>query len=93
MFRIKEALQLAKIKGIELKRSDIANALYPKTKSNKAKLVSLNNIEHGRIKTIRPEWVAIICEKCSCSPNFLFGFEDVEINVRPISRMKETTSI
>lgn len=74
MFRIKMAIALLEEKGKEFDRKDLANALWPNSEDNSS-LPQLSKLINGKMSTIRPEWVSILCEKLECSADFLFGIE------------------
>ena len=72
--RINEAIAQATIKGIKVRKKEIAARLYPDV-STATQQVNFTNICRGRTKRITAEQVAIICEMTDCTPNFLFGHE------------------
>ena len=72
MFRIKDALALAKSKGLIRKNSELANTLWSDS-SPKSAYMNLRNLVEGNSKKINIADVPIICKTCGVSADYLFG--------------------
>jgi DNA-binding Xre family transcriptional regulator len=56
-----------------LNKVKLGMKLYPDS-NYKTIAVSISNLNTGRSKTVRLEWIQIICELLNVDANFLFGF-------------------
>lgn len=72
--RVNEAIARCEMNGRRVLKKDIAARLFPGV-SEAAQQVNMTNLCAGRTKRITAEQVAVICEMCDCTPNFLFGYE------------------
>ncbi len=83
--RIKEAIALhnfrQQVKNFQLERPDhigktnqsnIARLIYPNMDKEEARKKGYK-LASGDYKTIKPEWVDLICKETGVDPNFLFG--------------------
>lgn len=73
--RVNEAIARAQTNGKKILKKDVAAELW-KGRNATAQQVNMTALCNGSTKQIRPEWVAIICEMCDCTPNYLFGYEE-----------------
>lgn len=73
--RVNEAIARSEMNGKKVLKKDIAARIFEGA-SESAQQVNMTNLCNGTTKRVAPEWVAIICEMCGCTANFLFGMED-----------------
>jgi len=74
MFRINEAIARACDKGGVLTKTELAAKLWPDA-NKRIQQVNMTNLCTRKTKRIAPEWVAIICQECGCTADFLFGLD------------------
>lgn len=75
--RLNEALAFALGNGKNIKRSDIADALWGSS-SLDAKKVNMSNLSRGKTKRIEIWWIKKICELTGVDANFLLGIKKLE---------------
>lgn len=75
MLRIEEAIARAKANGKKMLKKDIAAKLWPHSDES-AQQVNMTKLCSGKTKSIRPEWVVILCEMTDCTSDFLFGLKN-----------------
>lgn len=56
-------------------RRELSKRLYPDS-SAAAQQVNFCSLRAGRVERFTPDMIAIICEMCGCTPNFLFGWKE-----------------
>lgn len=56
-------------------RKELSKRLYPDS-SAAAQQVNFCSLRAGRVERFTPDMIAIICEMCECTPNFLFGWNE-----------------
>lgn len=74
MIKINEALQFSKKNGKEIQKKDLAKKLWPDS-APLTQEVNMSNLISGKTKTIKPEWIEIICEETGVSANELLGIK------------------
>lgn len=72
--RIDEAM-IRSGKNWEQLRKELSKRLYPDS-SAAAQQVNFCSLRAGRVERFTPEMIAIICDMCGCTPNFLFGWNE-----------------
>lgn len=75
-FRIEEAIARAKANGKKVFKKELGAKLFPDVSETVVR-INMTNLCSGKTKRIKPEWVGIICEECECTPNYLFGYENI----------------
>jgi len=73
--RIEQAIARAKEQGNKVLKKELAALLWPDSTEN-SQQVNMTSLCNGRTTKINPEWVGIICKKCKCSADFLFGLSE-----------------
>lgn len=73
-FCINEAIASATLKGIKVRKIDLAVKLWADRPEAIAR-VNMTTLCSGKRKRIDPAWVGIVCDVCQCTPNQLFGIE------------------
>lgn len=69
---LKRAIAHAEAKGKQEVKSELADRLW-ETSTKDQRMMNINNLVSGRVKTIKVHWVGIICEVCEVDANFLFN--------------------
>lgn len=72
MIRIEEAIARAKANGNKVLKKDIAAKLWPNSLES-AQQVNMTKLCSGKLVSVRPEWLNIICDMCNCSADYLIG--------------------
>lgn len=75
--RIEEAIAEANKRGIHVTKTQLASLLWPTSKET-ARRMNMHNLCSGRTIRIWPEAIDLICLKCNCTPNYLFGWSEYE---------------
>jgi hypothetical protein len=75
--RIREAVLLAKANGIQIKKSDLAQRMFPFTTKSSA-YACFNNYERGASTKIDIAQVKQICQETGVDANFLFGIKPMK---------------
>ncbi len=75
MIRIEQAIARAKDSGKKVMKKDIAARLWPDS-TEVGQQVNMTKLCNGRSKSVRPEWVRIICEMTGCTADFLLGLSN-----------------
>ena len=71
---IDEAMLQSGKNWAELRR-ELSKRLYPDS-SAASQQVNFCSLRAGRVERFTPDMIAIICEMCGCTPNFLFGWNE-----------------
>lgn len=77
MMNIKGAIAHAKYIGREGIRETLKEKLWP-NQTDTQRNMNINNLISGRAKTLRPEWVSIVCKECAVDANYLFDVKKME---------------
>lgn len=73
-FNLNNLFLEAKKKNKDLSKIGIAQKLWPDAKYG-TQQTSINKLFNGDAKSLKPEWVPILCSELNCTPNELFGYE------------------
>jgi|AntDeeMinimDraft_5_1070356.scaffolds.fasta_scaffold54609_2 hypothetical protein len=71
MIQIEKAFELARIRGYDVKRVELALLLWPES-NERSRKVNRWKLFKGRTKSVTFDQVHIICEYLHTTPNFLF---------------------
>ena len=95
MFRLREAYENAKSRGLVKGRGEFADSLWCNKRGRNA-YVNFLNLERGKTKTIEIEMIPKICKKLGISADYLFGISnnnDVDYRDEVLGKAKEIIDI
>lgn len=67
-----ERVYKARLNGDDYTKLEFAQAIWGKDKLPETLICNVNNLLGGRTKTLKLEWIPIICKELKCTPEELF---------------------
>ncbi|WAX16814.1 hypothetical protein PD691P3_00030 [Parabacteroides phage PD691P3] len=77
VLKIKEAIEMAKSKGVKITQMKIARKIWPDS-TPAAQRVNMYNLVNGETARVSPDWIKIISEECGVTADFLLGINKDE---------------